>query len=542
MPNFRFWIPLDKIEKSVNDKGQRVMKIGGMASTSRKDTDKESLDPTQEGFDISYLKEKGIINWNHSKSPEAIIGEPTKVEFRPKGLYVESELYEDSVLANKVYDLAETLQKNSKKRRLGYSIEGKVIERDCIDDTKVTKAMITNIALTISPKNPDSIVDIMKGEYHELTDEDLLKGVDDAFDTATANGGEIMIIDIIRQDGMRVTVDQSYNIKVEKCLDTDKGRSLIKEDVDPKLKIQPKYLSKAEVFDKIFADNSVISFETANEIFKTLNNLTMSQKTDKKTEITEDVLEKALKTLKITKGGEAAEEVDDTLEKGEDDDSETTEKEASTKKKDAKGIEKAFKKKAKKDDEDDDEGEGSEEEGGEKGEDDEKNVDTKKKPAFLKKAVVPDFKTDDPSLGELIKSLAIIAKGTYDLQKQTLDVSNEIRNELQKSHDMIEELSEQPVNGGRKSVKSSVKPLNREFNKGIDDDLTKGEGADDHEGKTLLSKSRNKQAIIGLLDKYTFEKGFDNELGKALTTFEAGNELLPAAMRKLAENNIEIIN
>ena len=65
--NFRFWIPLDEISKSKDEQGNVVMKFGGLASTKRRDTDGETLDPA--GFEIDYLKEKGIINWNHNKKP-----------------------------------------------------------------------------------------------------------------------------------------------------------------------------------------------------------------------------------------------------------------------------------------------------------------------------------------------------------------------------------------------------------------------------------------------------------------------------------------
>ena len=73
-------------------------------------------------------------------------------------------LYSDSQLAKDVYGLAELLQKNSKKRRLGFSIEGKVLERDPLDESKITKARLTGLAITHIPKNPATICEIMKGE------------------------------------------------------------------------------------------------------------------------------------------------------------------------------------------------------------------------------------------------------------------------------------------------------------------------------------------------------------------------------------------
>jgi len=329
MSNFRFWVPIDDITKATDKDGKVVMKLGGIASTNSKDTDGENLDPA--GFDISYLKDRGIVNWNHNKSPEAIIGEPTKAEITKKGLYIESELYPDNELANKVYELATTLKKNSKTRRLGYSIEGKATLRDPLNPSSVKKAMITNVALTISPKNPDSIVDIIKGEFHELSDEEIRLPIpNDAapltadasakdFDMS-ANGGNNFIIDIVRKDGVRVLVDENYNIKIDKALSADSpsGQAITREsllgapiittgpDNQVKNKVESKFLTKAEVIEEILESNSVISIEKANEIYLTLNNLAMS-----KTQITSELLNKALTQIGLNKSNNISKDMDD---------------------------------------------------------------------------------------------------------------------------------------------------------------------------------------------------------------------------------------
>lgn len=524
MSNFRFWMPLDKIEKSVNEAGEKVMKLGGIASTTRKDTDNESLIP--EGFDISYLKEKGIVNWNHSKSPEAIIGEPTKCQMTKKGLYVESELYADSDLANKVYTLAETLNKNSKKRRLGYSIEGKVLARDPLDDTKVTKALITNVALTISPKNPDSIVDIIKGEFNDLSDDDLSKGyeIDAPFDML-ANGGKVTYIVDVTRDGHRITVDSEYNIKIEKCfesngektvdksLSTETGAAVIPEHVDKEEKNQiyaEKYLSKAEVFDKIFEYNSVISLEKANEIFEILNNLTMSTTTSK-TKITDDLLEKALVTLNISKGL-------DTTKKKDDEDEEAEEEGTEGKKKKKDVMEKA--------------------------------VTTQPAAAAatttdapstdaLEKAIVGALEKGFGELREIIRSVGVISKGTYDIAKGQESEIGGLKTDLTKALETVEKMEKELETApGRKST-VTAKPVAKTFEKGVvNGELESGNG-----GKQVvqMSVSRQKTQIVDLLDTMTFEKGIDNELASAMTLFESSSQINGVASRRLAERGIELV-
>src|SRR5690554_6661791 len=111
---FNFHLPLNILEKGYDQEGREIMKIGGIASTSYKDADGEYLDP--DGFDLSYFKNQGFFNWHHmsKKDPTAIIGEPTKAEKRPEGLYVEGFLYGDSPIAKAVYQTAKMLEKSSK--------------------------------------------------------------------------------------------------------------------------------------------------------------------------------------------------------------------------------------------------------------------------------------------------------------------------------------------------------------------------------------------------------------------------------------------
>ena len=132
--NFTFWFPLEKSEEVVDPTtGEQIMRLGGIASTSDNDSDGEYLDPN--GFDIKPLINSGLVNWHHQAKgqPATIIGEPTKAEIRPEGLYIETDLYPSSQIARDVWELANTLAKDSKTRRLGYSIEGKVLKRKSND-------------------------------------------------------------------------------------------------------------------------------------------------------------------------------------------------------------------------------------------------------------------------------------------------------------------------------------------------------------------------------------------------------------------------
>jgi hypothetical protein len=171
---FNFFVPVQFEKAKKGEKG--VVRVKGIASTSSAvDSDGETLFP--DGFDVEPLLKKGFLNWDHqTKSrPLSIVGEPEKAEVINNGrdLYIEGFLYPDSKDAQEVAELAQILEKNSKTRRLGYSIEGQVLQRGSNDKNhplykQVLKARITGIAITPQPKNPNTLLSLVKGEYNDL--------------------------------------------------------------------------------------------------------------------------------------------------------------------------------------------------------------------------------------------------------------------------------------------------------------------------------------------------------------------------------------
>ena len=219
--SFKFWCPIEKAQETIDPTtGEQVMRLGGIASTSDEDADGEFLDP--KGFDIKPLMASGMVNWHHQAKgqPATIIGEPTKAEIRPEGLYIETDLYPSSKIACDVWELANTLEKDSKTRRLGYSIEGKVVKRksnnkNSPDYKKIVKAIITGVAITHQPKNPKTFANIIKGEIDDDEEE----------------------VDMFDGNGDSNNLMKKLNEK-EKSLDTESGKSLRKESLNKKLKNQ----------------------------------------------------------------------------------------------------------------------------------------------------------------------------------------------------------------------------------------------------------------------------------------------------------------
>lgn len=483
---FRFWLPAQILEKGSKGKeGNKTMKLGGIASTDATDTDGQNLIPS--GFDISYLKDRGFVNWNHYKTPENIIGEPSKATITKAGLYVEANLYPESELAKKVYRLATVLQKNSSKRRLGFSIEGKALECDPINPNRVTKAMITNIAITPSPKNPTSIINIVKGE-----------------------------------------VDWRKEEETEAEVSTE-----ILEEAE-------KFLSKGEIYDQLFDLIPVITIETAGKFYKKIKDFTMATKK----KITSELLEKAINALDLnkaigedekTKGGKE-EEFKKAKRKKKREDEEEEEEE----------NEEEFEKRMKDDREEEGEEEEEEEEPEEDNEEEEEEEEEHKKKKNKKKKLEKGMKNDfalAKILGgikkenkEAFKAVGILLKGVMDEVSDLREENELMKGQLDElgvsvtgTHEKIDQIAFSPV--GRKSISKAIE---RPFEKGMNNGTS---GSD-----KVLSISKNKSQVLKVLDDLTFEKGMDAQLADDLQRFEVGGTISSYGVEKIKGKGITLVN
>ena len=489
---FVFWCPLQKSEEIVDPTtGEPIMRLGGIASTSDEDSDGEFLDP--KGFDIKPLLTSGMVNWHHQAKghPDTIIGEPSKAEIRPEGLYIETDLYPSSKVACGVWELANTLEKDSKTRRLGYSIEGKVIKRKSNDKKspdykRIEKAIITGVAITHMPKNPKTFANIIKGDIEDDFNEDEKE--DDE----------------------------------QKSLDTESGAALKKESVDSKLKVTT--FSKAEVLERLFKDIPGISIEKAEKIHIMIKkNVDMKGKT----QITEDDITKAYEALGLN-----VEESDITKGCGEADGGATKEQ----------PIEKA---KSKTQDQNDDETEN----------DDNAEVEETKEDYTekgVKKADDADrFDRIEKAIGashsmtsKYIRALGVMIKDASMKLDAAAQRNDELEGIIKAQSDEIAALSERVEMLGSevpapKSL-SNARPVERQFAKAEDSDITKG-GAPAPK-KNVFSMSKNPNQVAELLDQATFSKGYDEEFSKACTAFEAVRDLPKNIIARMKnEFGVEIV-
>lgn len=490
---FKFWCPIEKAQDLIDPTtGEQIMRLGGIASTSDEDADGEFLDP--KGFDIKPLMESGMVNWHHQAKgqPAAIIGEPSKAEIRPEGLYLETDLYPSSKIACDVWELANTLEKDSKTRRLGYSIEGKVVKRksnnkNSPDYKKIVKAIITGVAITHQPKNPKTFANIIKGEI----DED----------------------------------EEEYTESEEKALDTESGKALKKESVDKKIKNQT--FGKSAVMERLFKDIPGISIEKA----KNINSLIFKIANMKgKKSVTEEDIQKAYEAL-----GFEIESKEDVQKGGGGCSADGGEQ---------KTLKKAKTKKAQDTEED---AAGSETE--ETTEDTEEEDDEEAKTGDVKKGgegnrfdrIEKAIATSHQINSKYIKALGVMIKDASQKLEAAAQRENELLDIVKGYEDTISDLSEKLERFGSevpapKSI-SAARPVERQFAKGDEeDDLNKGgDGRKDNR----VSMSKQPAVVSEILDQATFSKGYDAEFSKACTTFEA-SKTLPASIIARVKNELGI--
>ena len=174
---FNFEMPLDVFEKANEDAGKR-RRVGGLASIETEDRQGETL--LQRGLDFSEFLSNGWLNDNHSKKTTDILGYPEMTMFVSKGAilpngkkakadghWIEGYLL-DTEKATEVWNLGKALQKTN--RRLGLSVEGKILRRAGAENKIVAKAKVRNVAITNCPVNTDATLDMLAKSLQAVSD------------------------------------------------------------------------------------------------------------------------------------------------------------------------------------------------------------------------------------------------------------------------------------------------------------------------------------------------------------------------------------
>lgn len=152
--SFHFGIPAT-LEKGSDGK----VWVAGIASTDDKDLQGEKIN--KDAFILDYFLTKGYFNSNHLKETSAKVGVPTEARVTSKGLYVKGYML-DTDESKKIIELAEALKKAGSDRKIGFSVEGKVLERDRKNNDIITKCWLKDVAITCEPINPHTAAEFFK--------------------------------------------------------------------------------------------------------------------------------------------------------------------------------------------------------------------------------------------------------------------------------------------------------------------------------------------------------------------------------------------
>ena len=142
-------------EKGADKTGKRW--IQGIASTDAKDLQGEIID--QHGIDLAYFLKHGFFNDDHKPGPEHKVGQPTEAKITKNGLWVKGFLFKNNKSADHYWELMNSLEASGSDRKVGFSIQGKVLRRN---GTKIEKCWIQDIAITTQPVNVTTWAEIAK--------------------------------------------------------------------------------------------------------------------------------------------------------------------------------------------------------------------------------------------------------------------------------------------------------------------------------------------------------------------------------------------
>ena len=164
---------------------------------------------TEEVID-RFLKH-GLINLDHLPSRSPInksrfwIGHPLDAYVKNNKFYVRCQLWKKSPEARAFYDKALEMLASGTDRKPGFSVEGRALERDKNNPKKVTKALITNVAMTMTPVNANSFADIVKGVQTVDFVEDNKEEIN--------NGSNNVLVEL-QKDGYNIKIDKSFNVTI----------------------------------------------------------------------------------------------------------------------------------------------------------------------------------------------------------------------------------------------------------------------------------------------------------------------------------------
>jgi hypothetical protein len=223
--DFRVWLPdvqFVELEKSSTEEQYNSRKLQGIMTTDRRDRQGEIVEA--DGLEFDEFLKHGHFNDNHSQDTSAIVGYPERVQYHQSlsqfgmknasGWSCEGFVIKGTKRSDSIWELAKALNAVP-NRRLGFSIEGKVIRRE---DKTIKKAKIRNVAITNCPVNTDCTWEAINKSFFEP--DMAIKAMVAGFGTSpgTQSGGGALRGESLDSDAKKVTAPDEKKKKREDIL------------------------------------------------------------------------------------------------------------------------------------------------------------------------------------------------------------------------------------------------------------------------------------------------------------------------------------
>lgn len=128
--------------------------IAGVVSTDAVDFQGDAVD--QGGLIWDYFLKYGWFDCEHDGQ---ILGHPTKVTPGDQETHIEGYLLLEVPRAKDFFEKALALKAAGSSRKLGYSVQGKILERDPVNKSRIKKAVVMRVALSEHPVNASTYLD-----------------------------------------------------------------------------------------------------------------------------------------------------------------------------------------------------------------------------------------------------------------------------------------------------------------------------------------------------------------------------------------------
>lgn len=202
---FNVWLPDVEFIKGEDDDAFNSRRIKGTMSTSSEDRQAERV--LAKGLDFNPFLQHGHFNDNHSQSTSAVVGYPEAAYYSKEikkgdkttdGWITEGYIIKGTKRADDIWELAKALA-GTPDRRLGFSIEGKVLRRS---NNVIEKAIIRNVAVTNAPVNTDcQWSTLVKSFYDEdMATKSLTAGYSAAGGPGVQSGGGALSPESLEKD------------------------------------------------------------------------------------------------------------------------------------------------------------------------------------------------------------------------------------------------------------------------------------------------------------------------------------------------------